>query len=120
MSIELPCPYCGNEELDTTTKEPLAMTLNDGDMVRCGNEGCPICDVLMTVKTWNRRFAYLDENDDKVFAGDKVIALGGNTCLVKLVPALVPLSDTGKDVGFDPRTAFGTIELIQETANGPR
>ncbi len=54
------CPYCGDDELDITTKEPLAMTLNDDDMVRCTTEGCPSSHVPVTVAAWNRRYVCPD------------------------------------------------------------
>ncbi len=70
------CPFCGSDELDITTKEPLAMTSNDDDLVRCGNEGCPICDVTMTVKAWNRRYVCDDKHGKPVYAGDRARAAG--------------------------------------------
>ena len=63
MSEELKdCAHCGNDEPDITTQETLAMTLTDDDMVRCGQEGCPIENVTMTVAAWNRRYVCNDKN----------------------------------------------------------
>ncbi len=73
MSNELiPCPYCGNDEPDTTTTEPLAMNLRGDDTVRCGQDGCPIENVRMLVRQWESRYVCPGENGEKVFAGDDI------------------------------------------------
>ena len=109
MSIKLlPCPYSGEEPLETVIDEVKHYS--------CRNQDCPIEDIWMTLDQWNRRFVCFEtkKNGEKVFVGDKVNALKGNICRVELAPVVVPLNYKGKDVGFDRRIILGEIELVKE------
>ncbi len=73
MSEELTkCLFCGNDEPDVTTKEPLAMTLAKTDEVRCGMEGCPIENVTMSVAAWNKHYVCHDIHGEPVYAGNDI------------------------------------------------
>ena len=87
----LSCPFCGSEGNAT----------EDGTNAYCDNGECGIWGRGVLVKEWNKRFAYLDSNGTKVFAGDEVEA----TC---------------KDAGFEEECGMSLEPCIEFCDCGER
>ncbi len=67
MSNKL-CPYCGEEPI-----------VNEYQSIECPNSLCPIFSLTFTVEEWNRRYVGPDKNGKKVYAGDEVRVLYGES-----------------------------------------